>query len=686
MKDAILLKIKDIAMELLPTGAVFSSADLADELSHLGVDGDSFNICSLVWEAFNKYDCDNAIKQVFVNNAHTKSLIEEYQLWNSLNNKNNEKALSILQCQKQATQEALTILNDMLDVPQSQSKQKGIMALIEKLSGVMGIKNVQHEAELLFTQYSRMINAYNDAQVEVKSSVSAFMELREYLAEQYRQYAMMLVDVFGDKIKVSFPELFDFEAIKYLDTQVMLDSVELEYSQLASQCSEMLADVSDSFKLSLQGAVVAYSGNKGNKSNQSALVVAAMNMMSHYIDSTHKTTMLKRSLQEMKNAANRDTAVVVGDIGRLTLIHQNINEVIIPKAELFFRYGEELLSEDFNYICKLLYGNEKIGRLKNKRDEMLAHLKELEQELKYEQTNINYYVELIAESESILKGMKKNYDRALKNKPTKPLKIKHIITFGNATKAYNRDICEWQQMSYPLIEKYVGLQVDLRIAQEEQKKLQSNYSKHQAEYQLLQNEVEAVAVEIKKTILVDENLKHEMLSYLKPMILLLKVAKDIIGYQIDSTLVEPVTFEEYKTQLLSVKTIDRINDIYNSLKKNTDNASVNSSKMSSQSDYVKQCIPIIEEYVKLNLLKEEGKMSEEFYKDEFERLRDMFAPIITNTDNQIETLREAIKGINMAVDSEELKQSIAKLASIDMEHLNSADWNEFLSGKNTIDI
>ena len=95
--------------------------------------------------------------------------------------------------------------------------------------------------------------------------------------------------------------------------------------------------------------------------------------------------------------------------------------------------------------------------------------------------------------------------------------------------------------------------------------------------------------------------------------------------------------------------------------------------MSSQSDYVKQCIPIIEEYVKLNLLKEEGKMSEEFYKDEFERLRDMFAPIFANTDNQIETLREAIKGINMAVDSEELKQSIAKLASIDMEHLNSAD-------------
>ncbi len=685
MKDIILSKIKELAERLNRKGVIFTSADLVDELKECGIVEDSFNVVSLVWEAYHKYGNSEAIKNAFVNNRQNKSLVEEYRLWDSLDERNNDEALSILHQQSEVTENALTKLNEAIELPQTQIKEKPIVDIINKLSGTANIKKTQHEAEQLFIQYSKIVKAYEDAQNEVKNSISTFVELREHISQIYRQYAMMLVDVFGDSVTVTFPELFDFDLISYLDTQAMSSLIQLEYTTLTSSCSEMLSEVSESFKQSLQGAVVAYKGNKGKSGNKATLIVAAMNMLSHYMDTNQKAMTIKRALIDLKKASNHDKTMIVGDIGRLSLIHKNINEVLVPKAEVFLRYGEELLSDDFTNIGNALYSNEIIKGLKEQRDNLLNETKNIEQELKYIQLNIDYYKNHIIESETLLKSMKDSYEKALKNKPIKPSLIKKLLTFGQATTTYNRDIYEWRDVSFPLIERYEDLMVELRMAQEELNTLQGSHKKYIDRYNKIKNEIEALATKIKREIIVDDNLKEEILNYLKPMILLLKAGKDVIGGKIDSAVVNTIEIDRYKAQLLSSDTIDKMRMVYDKISRSKTTENVKDEK-NPQQECINKCIPLIEEIVKLNLKKEEGSMAEDFYNGEFERLRQQFNPILSSINNQIETLREAMKQVNVATNNSDLKKSILNLVNIDENEIADQDWEEFLLGNKTIEI
>lgn len=47
----------------------------------------------------------------------------------------------------------------------------------------------------------------------------------------------ILVDVFGDAIKVVAPELFDFETIGYLNVHEMMQQVQLDYNKINEKCA-----------------------------------------------------------------------------------------------------------------------------------------------------------------------------------------------------------------------------------------------------------------------------------------------------------------------------------------------------------------------------------------------------------------------------------------------------------------
>ena len=658
MKESILSKIKDIALKLAESNDTLTSADLANELKGFGIDGDSAKIATLVWEAFCKYGNSKEILNAFLNNLRTKSLVEEQELRSNLNNSDTTNALTIVHKQGDIASNAIESVTNIANEEITPIENSGIKNAINKIVGTKEIQAIQHEAEQIFNKHSRLTKAYDNAKSEVKANITSFVELRSDISDIFSRYATMLIDIFGDSIKISFPELFDFDHIKYLNTERFAAQFRDSYNNLSLNCADTLATLSDNFQKSLLSSVAIY---KGKDHSRSALMVASMNMISHYLSVGQKTLRLKNSLQQFKDEINHNSTLIVGDAGRLSIINDNVNEVLIPQAELFYKYAEKLMSNEFAQILDAIYSDESIKSLKSSRDALLLRCKELEQELNYELFNINHYTSQIAEYETTLAQMRDNYDTAMRNKPHKPSTFKNIITLNRATNNYDRDMYEWNEVSMPVIDEYDNLRVELQIAREDLRHLQEARKKHSLEYSRLHQEAELIAKDIRSNLAISDKLKRAILDHMQVLISLLSVGKHIIQSEISTTLIEPIDIQRYKENILSTNTINRLKEFYSSAIKPTEKDNTPTSDSLS----IKHCIPIIEEYIMLKLKKEEGKASEEFYKSEFERLKELLAPHISATNNRIKLLRDTMAQINTAPNEEELIKGILKLGGVD---------------------
>ncbi len=96
MDEKIYQKIYDVAHELSKRESTYTRADLAYELQNEGVKKDSFEIGKLVYEAYNYYNEDETIKNVFYNNEGIEQLVSEYKLNNLIEKGCNDFLFPIL--------------------------------------------------------------------------------------------------------------------------------------------------------------------------------------------------------------------------------------------------------------------------------------------------------------------------------------------------------------------------------------------------------------------------------------------------------------------------------------------------------------------------------------------------------------------------------------------------------------
>lgn len=107
-------------------------------------------------------------------------------------------------------------------------------------------------------------------------------------------------------------------------------------------------------------------------------------------------------------------------MGRLFVIYKSLNDVFIPEAEAFCKFAELVLSEEWRQLTDLLYNDDKTRSLKQKRDDILAELNKIEQEMNDEELNIGYYSMHITECKQLLDSLQTQYKDAKQTKPSKP--------------------------------------------------------------------------------------------------------------------------------------------------------------------------------------------------------------------------------------------------------------------------
>ena len=712
MEKQIYQTIQKLASELVHHHTAFTRADLAYELKKFGIEKDSIDVSRLVWEAYHYYNKDIKIKKAFINNEKKQSIIDEYQICQLVEESDASPLFTLfdqkLNNGKKSVKHLQMDMNKSLELSPVQK-----IDLRNTIIGTKGVVEVKAEAIAIFNTYTNLITSYDRAKDDTKAIMADFVFLREKVADIYRQYSIALVDIFGDSIKAISPELFDFDSIQWLDVAGMLQAVKLEYDNLSNTCAVLTSEIQESFRSSLQGSVETYSRINNKKL---ALVMSGINMVSHYLDAQNRTLLFQQDLVTLKDKIKYDVATIKGDGGRLLLIYKTMNDLHIPRAKAFYKYGQQVLSSEFTSLLDSLYQRPEIRSLKQQRDEILLDYKQTEKALIDAQLNINSYVNNIAAYSQLLENEKSDYQQALNSKPSRPNFLLNLFSFGSARTRYNREIYEWNEVCAPLVERYKELLVDVDLDKKELETLRADLKRHEVHCGILKANLKKLNREILNKIRVEPEIKLKVANRLESLIQFLRIAKEIVSSKLDTKLIHTVEIPKYESLGISLALREGIQSFANSLRqgleqdeeeeilylkkeieeaRNRDTNTLATDKAKEEltiaeqmknKQIVSKTVDVFESWANLKLLQTKQKLTQEIYDFELQKLREKFKKNMADIDNKGFLLGEALRKMNTSQSMEELKEGLLMLTDIKGLKLTEEDFEQFLNGTKIIEI
>ena len=711
-KTTIYDAIRNIAAKLCKDGETYLRADLAYELKQYGIDADSIDVSRLALEAYKYFNNDRNIKQAFVTNDSRSALIDEYQLTDLLDNDNPEDAMALASKELAKTSDTLAALKRDIDMNMSLAVAKAASGMMDTVTGTGGVKAVRTEASTLFDRYSKMVGTYHEGEDTVRRNIADFTTLRTDIGTTYQEFAMQLIDIYGDNIKAVAPNLFDFNQVQFLDVDSMLKHTELEYNRISDKCSALIGEISDSFQNSLRSSVAAYkSAGQGNKAL--GLAMAGLGMLNHYMEAGERTNRLRSDLSVFKTSIKHDSTLIKADLGRLLVIYKTLNDVVIPKADIFLRYASKLMSSDIKAITDSLYDNAEIRPLEEQRRELLAQLKVLDGEINDHLQNIDVYQSLISDITTTLDSKGASYRDAIARKPSKPFFLLNIVTFGKANKDYNRNYAEWDAVCYPLVREYENYQVDLKLDKDELAAHQSDLNSKQQEQHLVKQKLDEVNKQIRSKINASNDTQLKMLPHLRTVIAMLRLGREIMETKLDKKLTGTVSIPDFKSteklpadiennlSLFTSTLADNIHadrgmaeallngvDDYRGVdekdRKYSEEDLAQVTEASEQT--LQQGMSLLDSALQLKKQQLNGKLASAAYDEAFDKIASDFRKQIKGIDNKSAFVREVMRRANLAKNDDERKQALLMLSELSGQNLSEQEFKDFINGKKQINL
>ena len=204
-----------------------------------------------------------------------------------------------------------------------------------------------------------------------------------------------------------------------------------------------------------------------------------------------------------------------------------------------------------------------------------------------------------------------------------------------------------------------------------------------------------------------------MIKHLKPIINLLNLAKEILESNLDQKLTTVVEINNYnQIQHLPPELDNKINqfttsltadlhiteseteEYLNSIQPTTsqDEAIKKESQQlheninQAQNQAIKQGVALFNQLIDLQLQQTEQHLAQKQYQAEFNIIKKYFKKQLDKIDNKSSYLRNVLKHINTAHDNKTLKEGLMLLSDLNENQLSDNDFQNFLDGKQTINI
>jgi len=681
MRDKAIEKILRIAKKLNKDGYVMTRSQLAYNLKDLDYGKDSIELNKLAWEAWKHYG-DNAIVKAFINNDGTGSLVDEYQIHFLMEDNSIDDAFVFVSKTMKRSGKALTDLSREIKESSKTYIADGA-SLMERLSGTAETNLIRKEAASLYNGMAELVDSYSIAKDEIKESAAIFLEVREGVNSVFQKYLMLLHDLYGERIKSIEPELFDFDSIEWLDVKGMFETIKLEFDTLSTSCSRVIGEIQENFSNTLKTASDAY---RAGGDNMSRLMLAGLALANHYISSGSQNLELRQDLIKMKKHIRKDVSVIQADHFRLNNIFRTINELLIPKAEAFFRYSNDILSDKTERLSEIFYSNPSIQDLALQRKEILDELRTIERELHDQTMSIAYFEQVIEEQKTLLTSMRPEYETARRNKPDKPIFLLNILTFGAAGKSYNRDVYDWTNSCGPLINEYECTAAEHQVFLEDIKNLKQESRKLESRHKALRLKVSKLTSKISEAIKGHEDIQAEMLPYVKDIIGLLRVAKEILSSGLDEQVIRPVKVKDVKFDVPAetIENIRTFTDCIRTVCIETDMDGEDAAIVMSNNEVYEKAAEYMKQWEIYEELQKTDDAEAAHYAAELESIRRQFRKGLDKIQDKGDVLRKTLSKINTTLDSETIKDGLLSLYEGTGVEFTDDDLMEFIKGNKTI--
>ena len=546
-KKAVYESIRALAARLCKEGEVYLRADLAYELKRFGIADDSIEVSRLALEAYRHFGNDQKIRTAFATNDNRHPLVDECLLADMLDNGQCDSAMQLTRKELSRAASTLSALGSDVSANMSPAMVEVASDLMDTLKGTSGAKDVRQKVSALFGRYSQMVDRYHDGENAVRQIVADFNTLRTDIGSTYQEYARRLVDVYGDGIRMVAPGLFDFGQVEYLDVDGMLKHAQLEYDRISDSCGALVSEISDSFRSALESSVQAYrSAAQGSKAV--GLAMAGLGMLRHYMDSSERTNRLRLDLEVFKTNVRRDATAIKADMGRLLVIYKTLNDVVMPKADVYMRHAARLMASDLTAITDALYSDAGIAPLEAQRRELQARLKSIDGAINDHLQNIDVYQSLVSDLTATLESKRDSYRSAVSRRPSKPLFLFNVLTFGYLGSRYNRRYAEWDTACHPLVREYESNQVDLKLDKDELASHRKELKRLRSERADCARQLDGLNRQVRGRMQVSDEVKLRMLPHLRSVVALLRLGREIAETRLDSRLVGTVTIADSQPQ------------------------------------------------------------------------------------------------------------------------------------------
>lgn len=696
--------IKKHADELAEQKSTLTRADLAYDLNSQGCQcTDDMHLSEMVYRAYIHFNRDNNIYKSFLSNEGAISLVEQYKLNAHLDDNQLNDALTLLEKDLSVAKAELNEAEKSIDTVLQLEILKAAGGVLKELEGTQQLNEIKEKGAALMHNYGKMINSYQSAEMQVKTDIKDFVDLRGNINFTLRKYAGALIDIFGDSIKMVDPDLFDFDRIKWLDVKAMQSQTELQFNQLDQNCTLLVNEVADHFNKTLNQLPVWMNSSKvlGPKNGiYGTLVVGAISYLNHFMQAQDKSIRMERELLKLKESIIKDRTQVKSDLYRLAKIHKTLNDLYIPKASAYLRLSEQVLSEDLNELMDSFYNSE-CAQLKKGRDEVLNRMKELERSINDHNDNLALFNGQMKDWSGLLDSQKSNYEEAKSKKPEEPNFISKIFT----GEKYKRKLHEWMVTNGELVGAYEEMLVDVELTKENIASHKDQIEKEKVEYESLSKKLKDLNAKIAKKLSATPEQKLAVLKKLKDLLSLLHAGKNVIESRLDDSLLEvtQIPNPEQANQLpqeILAKYEGFCNKIVNEIRAGgtevaddllkefrIEKESEMAQKVTETSQQVMgKVADLLQNASYLQSEQMRSQLTEEVYHKELEKLQVEFKKSMANISDQSKVLLEALQKANTATNKSDLRQALIEISGQSDFQLSESDFDAMLRGEKTIEI
>lgn len=711
-KKAVYESIRALAARLCKEGEVYLRADLAYELKRFGIADDSIEVSRLALEAYRHFGNDQKIRTAFATNDNRHPLVDECLLADMLDNGQCDSAMQLTRKELSRAASTLSALGSDVSANMSPAMVEVASDLMDTLKGTSGAKDVRQKVSALFGRYSQMVDRYHDGENAVRQIVADFNTLRTDIGSTYQEYARRLVDVYGDGIRMVAPGLFDFGQVEYLDVDGMLKHAQLEYDRISDSCGALVSEISDSFRSALESSVQAYrSAAQGSKAV--GLAMAGLGMLRHYMDSSERTNRLRLDLEVFKTNVRRDATAIKADMGRLLVIYKTLNDVVMPKADVYMRHAARLMASDLTAITDALYSDAGIAPLEAQRRELQARLKSIDGAINDHLQNIDVYQSLVSDLTATLESKRDSYRSAVSRRPSKPLFLFNVLTFGYLGSRYNRRYAEWDTACHPLVREYESNQVDLKLDKDELASHRKELKRLRSERADCARQLDGLNRQVRGRMQVSDEVKLRMLPHLRSVVALLRLGREIAETRLDSRLVGTVTIADSQPQAQLPADIEQnLTQFATMLADNVkaDRATALSmlngvgdiccaepnaggysdedvaAVAAGQEQALQQGIALLNSFMELKAKQLQGMLTRAEYDREYQRMAADFYSRLRTIDDRSAYVREVMRRINTAMNDDDRRQALLMLSELSGQSLTEQEYDDFVAGRKDVEL